>query len=725
MEPPDKFDFPFTPYDIQHEFMTSLYRILEGKQIGIFESPTGTGKSLSLTCGSLKWLLDHENGLKSDDENKLLELESEIKKSEDENSGKVLDWIDDQYGIIKKKESLLVLKKKVDLRKEYEKSIEEIRSRKIKEKKKINDWKSKVQVEDKLLDVPEEETSFELLDLEEDEDEVPIEEVKEKYKFTKIYYCSRTHSQLSQVVNEIKGTVYGKSTRIISLASRQNYCINTEVKKLGTNALINERCLDLQKNKTKITSTDQEGRSLKKSKTCGGCSFHSQKANETLKEISLSEIMDIEELVEAGRKNKGCPYYSSRLAAADSQVIFLPYQMLLHRKTRDLLGLDLKDSVVIIDEAHNLLDTISSIYSSEVSLDQLQKSLKQLICYKKKYVTRFSSKNLLFINQIIFVVKRLLKVIEIDEKAKNSSRMIFTQELMAEGDFFNINLFHLLEFADKTRLAQKVHGFSQKYPEDLIEIEKPKVTGTSALLKRLREQKLNKKPKPIAKEVIIPVKVNPSTSSVIRPLLSFLESLTENCEDGRVLITPNSSLKYLLLNPSSHFEEVLKDCRSLIVAGGTMQPTSEFTEQLFHLHREKVQLNCFGHVVPKESVLPLSVSKGPSGVKFLFNFANRGNSNLLMELGRALQNVCNVVPNGIVCFFGSYDFLNSFYEACEKNGILPKIQSKKVVFKEPRQSGQVEKILNDFARAAKGKGLEGKSNYSHSSLEISKFCVFL
>lgn len=708
MEPPEKFDFPFTPYDIQHSFMSSLYRILEGKQIGIFESPTGTGKSLSLTCGSLKWLLDHENSIKSCDENKVLELEADIKKSEDENAGKVFDWIDDQYGIIKKKESLVVLKKKIDLRKEYEKSIEEIRSRKIKEKKKNIDWKSKIKVEDKLLDIPEEETSFELLDLEEDDDdEIPTDEVKEKYKYTKIYYCSRTHSQLSQVVNEIKGTVFGKSTRIISLASRQNYCINPEVKKLGTNSLINERCLDLQKNKTKITATDEEGRSLKKSKTCNGCSFYSQKGNETLKEISLSEIMDIEELVEAGRKNKGCPYYSSRLAAADSQIIFLPYQMLLHQKTRELLGLDLKDSVIIIDEAHNLLDTISSIYSSEVSLDQLQNSLKQLTCYKKKYVTRFSSKNLLYINQIIFVVKRLLKIIEIDQKDKNASRMIFTQELMAEGEFFNINLFHLLEFADKTRLAQKVHGFSQKYPEDLI-IEKPQVSGTSALLKRLRAQQLNKKKTKIIEKEVVPIKVNlTSTSSAIRPLLSFLESLTENCEDGRVLITPNSSLKYLLLNPSSHFEEILKDCRSLIVSGGTMQPISEFTDQLFHLHRDKVQLNCYGHVVPKEAVLPLSVSKGPTGIKFLFNFANRGNVDLLMELGRALQNVCNVVPNGIVCFFGSYDFLNSFYEALEKNGILSKIQNKKVVFREPRQSGQVEKILIDFGRAAKGKGLEG------------------
>lgn len=54
------FGFPFPPYDIQKDFMEELYNVLEQGKVGIFESPTGTGKSLSLICGSLKWLRDHD-----------------------------------------------------------------------------------------------------------------------------------------------------------------------------------------------------------------------------------------------------------------------------------------------------------------------------------------------------------------------------------------------------------------------------------------------------------------------------------------------------------------------------------------------------------------------------------------------------------------------------------------------------------------------------------------
>lgn len=39
---PEKFDFPFQPYDIQLGFMRQLYKCLEQGRVGIFESPTGT-----------------------------------------------------------------------------------------------------------------------------------------------------------------------------------------------------------------------------------------------------------------------------------------------------------------------------------------------------------------------------------------------------------------------------------------------------------------------------------------------------------------------------------------------------------------------------------------------------------------------------------------------------------------------------------------------------------
>ncbi len=59
--------------------------------------------------------------------------------------------------------------------------------------------------------------------------------------FPQIYYTSRTHSQLSQFVREIQKSPFAESARVVSLASRNNLCINEAVRGLRSNGLINER----------------------------------------------------------------------------------------------------------------------------------------------------------------------------------------------------------------------------------------------------------------------------------------------------------------------------------------------------------------------------------------------------------------------------------------------------------------------------------------------------
>lgn len=56
-----------------------------------------------------------------------------------------------------------------------------------------------------------------------------------------IYFCSRTHSQLAQFVGEVQRSPYAQNIRLVSLASRQNYCINKAVQKLKSLSLINEQ----------------------------------------------------------------------------------------------------------------------------------------------------------------------------------------------------------------------------------------------------------------------------------------------------------------------------------------------------------------------------------------------------------------------------------------------------------------------------------------------------
>lgn len=57
-----------------------------------------------------------------------------------------------------------------------------------------------------------------------------------------------------------------------------------------------------------------------------------------------------------------------------------------------------------------------------------------------------------------------------------------------------------------------------------------------------------------------------ATNNPILIVTSFIESLTNHCEDGRIICCRQTTvgkgtLKFLLLNPASHFEDIVKEAR--------------------------------------------------------------------------------------------------------------------------------------------------------------------
>lgn len=84
-----------------------------------------------------------------------------------------------------------------------------------------------------------------------------------------------------------------------------------------------------------------------------------------------TKVQDIEQLVGVGRQLRAYPYYGVRRGLPAAQLVVLSYSTLLHTHTRESVGVRLHGSVVIIDEAHNLLDTITSVHSVEINGSQV------------------------------------------------------------------------------------------------------------------------------------------------------------------------------------------------------------------------------------------------------------------------------------------------------------------------------------------------------------------
>jgi hypothetical protein len=57
-------DFPKQPYECQKQYMEKVIEALDQGQNALLESPTGTGKTLSLLCSTLAWQSKKRGSLK-------------------------------------------------------------------------------------------------------------------------------------------------------------------------------------------------------------------------------------------------------------------------------------------------------------------------------------------------------------------------------------------------------------------------------------------------------------------------------------------------------------------------------------------------------------------------------------------------------------------------------------------------------------------------------------
>ncbi|URD78260.1 DEXDc2 [Musa troglodytarum] len=168
----------------------------------------------------------------------------------------------------------------------------------------------------------------------------------------KIYYASRTHSQISQVVREYRKTSYRVSMAI--LASRKHYCTNKHV---CTRDNLDDECKLLLKDESL------------------GCSeyknAHKVKCHPSLQKGGCYEVHDIEDLVKVGQSVKGCSYFAAQTMAEEAQLVFCPYSYIINPTVRRAMDIDIRGSIVILDEAHNIEDVARDAGSIEVEEDVL------------------------------------------------------------------------------------------------------------------------------------------------------------------------------------------------------------------------------------------------------------------------------------------------------------------------------------------------------------------
>ncbi|KAF3515488.1 hypothetical protein DY000_02062050 [Brassica cretica] len=491
--------------------------------------------------------------------------------------------------------------------------------------------------------------------------------------FPTIVYASRTHSQLRQVIKELKRCSY--RPKMLVLGSREQLCVNEEVNSLRGKALSNA-CHYLCKKRGK--------------RQCN----HFNRVPDYLKHNPQigDEPVDIEDLVNIGKGSGPCPYYITREVHKDVDILFAPYNYLISNAYRKHLKVDWSNSVLIFDEAHNL----EGICADSASFDLPSFHLSACISEAQECVelasARRGSLNDGSTNPETFAILKglLLKLQELISKVPIPKK---DEGFTKPGPY----IYEMLETLNITHeTAPKLIGTVEEATV-LLDEEKQR-TGTNA----------GSKLEIIVDMLKLIFRENGSShADVYRVHIQEHEQNPTDIIKGKV----SRTLSWWCFNPGITMQDIAKKgVGTIILTSGTLSPMDSLAQELkldFPIRLENP------HVISSNQLWAGVVSTGPSGCVLNSSYRNRDVPEYKQELGNAIVNFSRVVPDGLLVFFPSYYLMDrciAFWkDGSHRNSmtIWERICKLKKPVIEPKDSSLFPAAMLDFSKKLQDRSISG------------------
>ncbi|KAG1711219.1 Fanconi anemia group J [Nymphon striatum] len=465
-------------------------------------------------------------------------------------------------------------------------------------------------------------------------------------KIPTIFFGTRTHKQISQIIRELKKTKY-KDVRMTILSSRERACIHPQVSRSKNK---NEECAEL----------------------LDSCSYHTNRRMSNASITSLpgfAEAWDIEDLVRLGKKKKkffstydrfvnfpstskpqnlfriikssmhGIWYFHaiifrlSALALSTSGILIRTISPIIAPGNIDI---NLAGNIIIIDEAHNIEDSARSAASYVVTSEQLKSILDDF-----ENLDRIGS--------------------------RSSAHDYFMKKVSELNQLINRYSDKLDEYNSFTQQGKSWLGHELVAMLIDIGLGPENYDSYKGWISKLNEEKEKSKSQEFG-EISVPT-VSSATLVILKGLaLSFHFLFKDNMkfvDDYRssIFIDRVAILRTLAKTPDSDsFSELKDNVHALILTSGTLSPMVSFQSELgmpFHIQLEA------NHVIKDSQAWVGTVSHGPRGSLLNGTFKNSETFIFQDDVGDLILKVCGIIPYGVLCFLPSYGMMEKLIHRWE------------------------------------------------------------
>ncbi|KAG7393803.1 General transcription and DNA repair factor IIH helicase subunit XPD [Phytophthora boehmeriae] len=556
-----------------------------------------------------------------------------------------------------------------------------------------------------------------------------------KYKHPtagKLIYCTRTVPEMAKCVEEIKKLIKYRQEQLgdkaqvtaVCLSSRRNMCVHPRVMAHADGEAVDGQCRKMTASwvraKAARAREDQQmpqaGEAAEPAVET--CSFYENyDARKSEEAVLPAGVYSVEDLKELGIKKGWCPYFLTRYVVTFADVVVYNYQYMLDPKVSTLVSRSFeKESIVVFDEAHN----IDNVCIEALSVDLDRRSLDR------------ASRNLTTLSSQVNRLKQADKA-RLDAEYRRLVEGLRSSDAVVAPTYTDPGSNRPIDTSTDIMIANPV------LPDDVLDEAIPgnirRAEHFVAFMRRLIEylrqrirvrQVESETPQAFLHQLhqAISMEIKPMKfcytrlNSLLRTLevtnLEEYNSLTDVADfatlvatyaDGFMLIIEpfdNTSgvhdpvLQLSCLDASLAIRPVFERFSSVIITSGTLSPIDLYPRLLnFNpVIRESLPMSVY-----RSSICPLVITRGSDQMPVSTKFDLRDDLSVVRNYGTLLLEMAACTPDGMVCFFPSYLYMEKIIGQWDSLGVLKRVLSSKLLFIETKDIVETTLALDNYKKA--------------------------
>lgn len=351
-------------------------------------------------------------------------------------------------------------------------------------------------------------------------------------------------------------------------------------------------------------------------------------------------------------------------------------------RIRKSLAINLEESVVIIDEAHNILRIFEDSSSATFTAKEIAVALSELdflLDFKNKaaddetYADTLASMPNFDVSQV-YALKDCLTNFE-------KGIMEFSQKVVKDKEYTGeevINIFH--DCGVTLGNASLLTGAISSVVEALSVLNLASNSNKGKGLASMQE--------------LVDMLFLDGSGINAQDKMKMYYRFHLSQVDSKFGSGKDTQFNLWCFHPGFSLASLVKcNIRTLILTSGTLKPMDSFQTELSAEFSVKLQND---HVInaPKQINYQV-ISHGPDGQELISTFQSRSNPKYLESLGQSLVEIAKVVPDGLLVFFPSYAWMDVCLTSWKQIGVWERLNHWKQCFVEPKNRAALSKAVDE------------------------------